>query len=377
MKVYVYLKVFILILLVAGCAVQKDIRTEPTAFTNVVPAFSAHNAMSESVIYALPKTMLRFTIVANKVYRRQGPLYRYSDLYMNIDQVITQNTTEWNLKSVSVEPVGIMDQSQIYKVNFKGNTGSGNVELAENGCIKSVNVPQFENAELERLLPPKISAGVDTSFASIPLTEELLRSNSTSKMAEEAAAFIYRLRENRFAMVSGELDLLPNNGKSLALSIRQMDNLEKEYMSLFIGKEGHEEISMTFDYVPKSAVTKEILLRFSKFKGVVSMDDFSGSPLHITLTPNALMNLPENEVEPTYDKKGALIELVKKNGLYYRLPAMSTLKVDYDNKQVLSKQLQVAQFGKVLSLPSELLDNNKRGVVFYPETGAIKKILTQ
>ncbi len=378
MKLLPYLFVLSSLVLFFGCGTQKPlVENTEKGFTNVISAYDAHNATTESVVYALPMTMLRFTLNVEKVYKRRGPLYRYSNLYLDAEELVTENETLWRLKSVNVKTVGLADNTKVFKVDFKGNTGSGNIELAENGCIKSINVNMEEEFEIVKEVKLCDDAEPDTSFAKVPMTEELLRANSTAKMAEEAAAYIYRLRENRTALVSGELDYFPQDGKSLELSLNEMRFLENEFVSLFTGKVDKEQIEINFDYVPDAAVTKETLFRFSRFKGLVPSDDFSGSPVLITLTPDQLLNLPDNEAEPIYDEKGELLEMVKKNGFFYRVPMQSTLMLEYNGQPLMKEKLQIAQFGKTLSLPADLLDNNDKGIIFYPETGAIKKIINK
>lgn len=97
----------------------------------------------------------------------------------------------------------------------------------------------------------------------------------------------------------------------------------------------------------------------------------------ITLTPDHLLNLPNNAPEPIYDEKGELVEVVMKNGFYYTLPMQSSLSVEYNGKQLVNERLNIAQFGKTLSLPADLLDKNDKGILFHPESGAIKKIINK
>jgi hypothetical protein len=53
---------------------------------------------------------------------------------------------------------------------------------------------------------------------------------SLEEKAEEAAAFIYKLRKRRFKLLVGQEQPVPD-GNALDISIRELDELEKEYLS--------------------------------------------------------------------------------------------------------------------------------------------------
>ena len=56
------------------------------------------------------------------------------------------------------------------------------------------------------------------------LTEEILMSNSSAKMAELVAREIYSIRESKNALLRGEADNMPKDGAQLKL---RLDNLNQ------------------------------------------------------------------------------------------------------------------------------------------------------
>ena len=58
-------------------------------------------------------------------------------------------------------------------------------------------------------------------------SEELLMAGSTAKQAEVAAKQIYRIRESRLNILTGEADNLPPDGEAMKLVIQQLEEQEK------------------------------------------------------------------------------------------------------------------------------------------------------
>lgn len=58
-------------------------------------------------------------------------------------------------------------------------------------------------------------------------SEELLMAGSTAKQAEVAAKQIYRIRESRLNILTGEADNLPPDGEAMKLVIQQLRSKKK------------------------------------------------------------------------------------------------------------------------------------------------------
>lgn len=87
-------------------------------------------------------------------------------------------------------------------------------------------------------------------------------SASTVKMAEVAAKQLYRIRESRLNLVTGEVDELPADGESFKLIIQQLDEQEAALTALFMGTTQTETIVKHFDYIPVEEVTNDIVSVF-------------------------------------------------------------------------------------------------------------------
>jgi len=353
---------FIAIFFIAGCNSKQNIPVEPETSIQVTHLDQLEVAKDSALIYALPQTRLRFKVTAEKIIKKTGPLYRYSERFLGIKNVILKDEVSYKIKKIELETVSEPDPDQYYRISFTGKGFAPPLRLTENGCIAGYNTsPVIIEREEEIVLKEK--EPLDTSFKYTPYLEDQLVVNSTAKMAEEAANFIYRIRDNRASLVSGELNYFPSNGDALSISLKEMDRIEKDFLSLFLGKEAKEEVVFNLDYLPESEVSKMLFFRFSQFKGVVDKTDLSGSPYYLTVqikTDNLIANDTLNKVT--------------NHGLFYRVPAKALVKLSDGTNTVFNTEATVAQFGSVFSLPASLCTIPGISISFFKETGAINSI---
>jgi hypothetical protein len=201
------------------------------------------------------------------------------------------------------------------------------------------------------------------------LNEELLRAGSVPKQAEVAAKQIYRLRDSRTDIITGEADNMPPDGEAMKLQINQLEEQEKAYVHLFTGTESREITYHDVTIVPEDELVKEVIFRFSTKQGVLDADDLGGEPVY--------MNLTALEQAPAFDPK----ELEKKDksmkGVVYNVPGRGRAEIVFNNKSLLKKDMPVVQFGTRNVLLPVLLEDKKQPirVIFYPELGSIKQTI--
>lgn len=95
------------------------------------------------------------------------------------------------------------------------------------------------------------------------MSEELLMAGSTAKQAEVAAKQIYRIRESRMNILTGDADNLPPDGEAMKLVIQQLEEQEKALTNLFTGIQAKEVSDYEVTIVPFDNLDKEVLFRFS------------------------------------------------------------------------------------------------------------------
>ena len=74
--------------------------------------------------------------------------------------------------------------------------------------------------------------------------------------AREAAAFIYKIRKRRFKLISGQYDTHPES-TALETAVRELNELEDNYLALFIGRYTTDTLTHRYQYIPTSGSTPE------------------------------------------------------------------------------------------------------------------------
>ena len=144
---------------------------------------------------------------------------------------------------------------------------------------------------------------------------------------------------------------------------------------MFAGRTTQKEDIFSFDYVPLKANGKgEVIFRVSDENGVVPAGDLYLRARRQRHGPVMI----EFEIEKSLiDKYTALSKSdnpdAGESGLYYRMPAMATVKIINDMKTVSTARLPIAQFGVVAPLPENIVQGGYQ-VKYHAETGAIKSI---
>ena len=200
-------------------------------------------------------------------------------------------------------------------------------------------------------------------------SEELLMAGSTARQAEVAAKQIYRIRESRLNILTGDADNLPPDGEAMKLVIQQLEEQEKALTNLFTGiltkETSHYEVSIT----PYDNLEKEVLFRFSNLMGIVDADDLGGVPVY--------MNLKATERAPVLDPKEAEKKEKSLKGIVYNVPGKASIEISMNKKTLYKGDAQITQFGSREGLAPVMFEDKKAPVkvYFYPETGAIKQII--
>jgi len=333
---------------------------------------SAVKSNDYGVSYNLPKTEIVMRVTYTKKTRKAGEFYRFAERYLNVSNPITQNEVIYNLDNIEATTTGIPDKEKSYLVEFKSNSVAPFVMLTKDGVICAIN---------EEVSLPSIKLFADLPIIENPkktdpksyLSEEILRAGSTAKQAELIAKQIYRLRESRTDILTGDADNMPPDGNAYKLIITQLDEQEKALTSMFIGSEETEVLTKEFKFIPDfDNVDKRTIFRFSKKLGVVEPNNLAGAPVILTLTNNE----PKENVPLTPKEEKAWNDKFSK-GIIYNIPAKANLKIDYEGRTMVQKECDVVQFGTQEVLVPKQLEYKKDSpvrITFYPDLGAIKQI---
>jgi hypothetical protein len=191
---------------------------------------------------------------------------------------------------------------------------------------------------------------------------------SVAKQAEVAAKQIYRLRESKTDILTGEAENIPPDGDAMKLVISKLEEQEKALIKLFTGTETREISYFDMSIVPEDELEHEVLFRFSSKLGVLDNDDLAGEPVY--------MNLTVLERAPALDAKEAAKKEKEMKGIIYNVPGKALVEIVRANKTILKREESFVQFGTQEALAPVILEDKKEPVkvIFYPETGAIRQI---
>ncbi|KAA6325130.1 hypothetical protein EZS27_025615, partial [termite gut metagenome] len=195
------------------------------------------------------------------------------------------------------------------------------------------------------------------------LTEEILMTNSSAKMAELIAKEIYNIRESKNALLRGQADNTPQDGVQLKLMLDNLNEQEEALLTLFVGTEEKEEKTYLICIVPEKEWENKIVFRFSKKLGMVAADNLAGEPIYMTLKDLQLITAPP-------ETKGKGVE-----GVAYNVPGRAEITIT-KNKEILFKsEFPITQFGVVEYLAPTLFNGKTTiKVLFNTTTGGLTKV---
>lgn len=317
--------------------------------------------------YYLPNTVTEIEFVASKTTRKAGEYYQYARKYLGISDVITEDSETWHLESATITSRGEANTDERYQLTFKAGQ-TPYIFVSEEHTILSVNTaPDTNITTTATAANQDVINDIDSSKA---LSSDILMSGSIAKMAEMAAKQIYRIRESRMDILTGDADNMPADGESLRIVIEQLEQQEQALTALFEGTISVEYVTQKMVYTPTDNVENQVILRFSEHLGFVDASDLCGAPIYLSVDVTERGEYP-------LDNKG-VVKKVPKGALAYNIPGKIDISLHFDSKTLAREELSVAQLGVVFGLDPALLSRKKERtyVVFDPTTGGITQIGT-
>ena len=200
------------------------------------------------VTYMLPKTEIEIVLQATKHTYTPGEFCRYADRYLRLNNVSAEPEEFWTLDKIETRIAGVPDKDNVYFVKMKDKTVAPLMELTEDGIVRSINIPFSGKPAAKTPEAKATESSIDPrSF----LTEEILMSNSSAKMAELVAKEIYSIRESKNALLRGEADNMPKDGAQLKLMLDNLNQQETAMTEMFSGKIKKEPKTFTIRLTPK------------------------------------------------------------------------------------------------------------------------------
>ncbi len=369
---YLYIG-FLFIFLTIGCGSAKKATTTVTKIEDM-------EKIDQGMLYALPQTELFFNVEVVKTTVIPGPYHDYATKLLGISSVPHNRNTFFELGNINIERHTDVDYEHLYAIEPQGTFSVLDNNYTEKGWIlpldKDVEMFSKENFFKDKdhsdeihywdlsvrkffgTETKKIYERVwqDSIYARVPREKEETIQKDIDKKAEEAANFIFMIREKRFELISGMGDFYPE-GSAMKAALDEMNTLEQRYLDLFAGKKIKDTLTYTMQLVPKQEHLDEpnILFRFSPTDGVLKSDSQRGQPVWVELDQ---LDDPK-KMEQFSDNLRS-----DKSTFYFRVPAESLLQLKLGDEKIAEKYLNIFQYGSVLKIPHDYL-NEQKIIEFY------------
>ncbi len=361
--------IFVFLFTVGSLSISNAQKKEP-ASVNVTKTSEISTPLDNCLTYTLPKTVIKVEIETEKTIKKTGPFYRYSERFLSLTNVITEDKESWSIKGIKVTTYGTPDPEQRYSISSTGESAANFITLTPSGILKGINTPTPYKSKCYKKDHQNYSdiKLEDVNFDNIAYNQDLLLKTSSAAMAQEAANMIYQIRADRKDLLSGAAENLPPDGEAYKTVLQELDNQEKDFISLFAGKTITVKHTQTFELIPDplSSYNNYVICRFSEQNGVLDPMDITGTPIYFSLDNKQNMTL-NNTAEEDPKKP-------QQKGLFYCLPGEVSISVKDKTTEIYKSELSIAQYGKKAYLPASLLTNENISILFDPRTGALISI---
>jgi hypothetical protein len=164
------------------------------------------------------------------------------------------------------------------------------------------------------------------------------------------------------------MDVPHPDGEAYKVSRDELIKMERDYVSLFAGRTTQKEDIFAYNFIPtKNNGKGEVIFRVSDENGVVPKTELSGRPVMIEFEVDKALIDKYNATSKSENPNAG------ESGVYYRMPAMATVRIIDNLNTIATARLPIAQFGVTAPLPEEVVQGGYQ-VKYHSETGAIKSV---
>jgi len=310
-----------------------------------------------TVSYALPQTVISLEVEAVREVFHAGPYAAYAKKYLGVD-ARTQDGISCEISTVKMVPFSEADQTRRYsytpgkgQTSFLSLTNQGLISFG--GARNAETRWRFASGQEGDFSGMGVNSNIaseaatmyrnvrnESGLGSVAIQQQMSVEKPLETRAKEAADVIFNLREKKMDIVTGDTDAT-YSGEAMAAAIEEINRLEKEYMSLFIGYSDQQIQRMNYDVVPSADAKGQRYVAFRvSDEGLVASDDVSGKPYVLEIIPQQIAEA---------NNGGAKAAAVK--AAYYRIPAMCTVRLTDGADILLQGRVPVYQLGIESSIP--------------------------
>lgn len=352
--------------LLISCS-KKPIQVSPLEATNTLS--------TNGLVYSLPRNVIRVKVQSVKTVVVPGPYSRFAQKYLGIIDAPLKKVEEWRIANVELSYVLESDPNALFavlpskdsKVDFLKICNTGLIIPVSGFGANAINNSNIRPVEVDgKVVFPDMSTSPfiaaekntfyskvkkDSVFVRVPIQKDMIVEKNLEEKARDAADFIFLLRKRRADFISPDADH-NLNGEGLRIALDEINWLEQEYLSLFIGKSFTETGEHQFEFIPTEADGEStIIFRLSGSKGVLPSSDLSGNPY---LLKSIIEPLP-NSYNTFFQNLAIEKDKPVKEAIYYRLPVTALFSISDGKTELASRRISIYQYGKVIRMPLNLV----------------------
>lgn len=343
---------------------------------------------SVNVNYCLPKVSYEVKVTLECIECVPGPYRKYAEKELGLKPDITEHKEQWSVKNVEVKPQFVPDEKAVYSVSASADYHPIMLSLSAEGFLsgvsggrggifndkakvayamnnsndETIDITDFNSFNMKELLDTNYTyQEVDGEMKKIwdPISRYVPKTESDN--VKEALSEIIRIRSERVRLLGAENGV--PDGKSLEIILKEFDEMERNYLSLFMGKQIKRNVVRTFMCTPEKNGEAVVAFRFTEEGGIAPVKNVT-APAYSLKVENAV-------VPASTPVSGETAEAA----IYYRVPATADLKLLKANEELLSFKVIVPQLGEIKKFPVSVIANEGLMLEFYPEYGALKSVV--
>lgn len=315
-----------------------------------------------AVLYSLPSTTIKLDVAAEHESFVAGPYAAFAQKYLGIEARQTSGES-YRIQSVKMYPLVEADPSLRVAINL-GSSKNGSatfLSMTSQGLVitsdsyngepvawrfpAQLNKSAFDNSAVSDNLDSRSTTlykivRTENGLTKVPVQQSQVVEKSLEKKAEQTANLIFKLRQTRIDIITGNTDAT-YNGEAMASVLSEIEKLESEYLSLFIGKSSVDIQEKSFDVVPSTDNERQmyIAFRISDTQGLLPAQNMGGRPIVLELVNSAAA------------QKGVEVNTTARDMIYYRKPMTVTAKLLDGQNEIMQGRVPVYQLGQIQSVP--------------------------
>lgn len=345
---------------------------------------------SVNVNYCLPKVIYNVEVTMECTKYIPGPYRNYAEKELGMKPDVTQAAEQWTISKVNIKPQYIPDEKAVYSISANTEYTPVMLTLSAEGFLAGVaggsgdvfNDPKhlnYLNQEEDRdndvidivklNTYNNLKEVLDTNYTYQEIDGEMKKiwdpiiryaPKTENDKVKEAISEIFRIRSERVKLLGADNNV--PDGKSLEIILKEFDQMEANYLSLFMGKKEVRKVTKVVTCTPEKAEEPVVAFRFSEKEGLTDSKNVSAPAYFLKIT---------DAVVPASNPVGGEGNA---SAVYYRIPAVGELQLLKGKEEIMSFRTIVPQLGEVKKFPVDVISNEGLTLEFYPQYGALKSV---